>query len=461
MIRRLASTAALAVALLATPTTAQDFAVTNATLATGDGSDPVPDGTVIVRGGQVVYAGPTAGAASLPADVIDGQGLWVTPGLFAAGSTLGLLDVDGVEDSNDLSANRSPFSAAIDVSVAVNPSSEHLKVSRAGGVTRAAITGFPASTIFGGQGAIIDLGADPQAVMRPRAFQIVNLGERGARLAGGSRPSAHALFRNALREAGQYGDDSRIVGGASRIERERTGDDLPLDPRVLDNETERGSDTLLTRFDAAALVPVVRGLQPLWVQVERAADIRSVLALKSEFPDLDLVLVGASEGWLVASEIAAAGVPVVADPLNDLPSNFEQLAATQSNVGRMVDAGVTVAIGNLTDGIEQPRNATQYAGNLVALSKLPGASGLTWGEAFAAITSVPARVSGYGGRLGVLANGTRGDIVLWDGDPLELDSVPVRVFIDGVDQPMVSHQSRLRDRYRVIDDDDRPKAYDW
>ena len=461
MIRRLASTAALAVALLATPTAAQDFAVMNATLATGDGSDPVPDGTVIVRGGQVVYAGPTAGAASLPADVIDGQGLWVTPGLFAAGSTLGLLDVDGVEDSNDLSANRSPFSAAIDVSVAVNPSSEHLKVSRAGGVTRAAITGFPASTIFGGQGAIIDLGADPQAVMRPRAFQIVNLGERGARLAGGSRPSAHALFRNALREAGQYGDDSRIVGGASRIERERTGDDLPLDPRVLDNETERGSDTLLTRFDAAALVPVVRGLQPLWVQVERAADIRSVLALKSEFPDLDLVLVGASEGWLVASEIAAAGVPVVADPLNDLPSSFEQLAATQSNVGRMVDAGVTVAIGNLTDGIEQPRNATQYAGNLVALSKLPGASGLTWGEAFAAITSVPARVSGYGGRLGVLANGARGDIVLWDGDPLELDSVPVRVFIDGVDQPMVSHQSRLRDRYRVIDDDDRPKAYDW
>jgi len=461
MIRRLTALAAIAATLVAAPLAAQDFAVVNATLATGDGGDPIADGTVIVRGGQIVYAGPSAGASALPATVIDGQGLWATPGLFAAGSTLGLLDVDGVEDSNDLSANRSPFSAAIDVSVAVNPSSEHLKVSRAGGVTRAAITGFPANSIFGGQGAIIDLGADPQAVMRPRAFQIVNLGERGARIAGGSRPSAHALLRNALREAGQYGDDSRIVGGATRIERERNGDDLPLDPRILDNATERGSDTLLTRFDAAALVPVVRGQQPLWVQVDRAADIRSVLALKTEFPDIDMVLVGASEGWLVAADIAAAGVPVIADPLNDLPVSFEELAATQSNVGRMVDAGVTVAIGNLTDGIEQPRNATQYAGNLVALTRLPGASGLTWGEAFAAITSIPAAINGYGGRLGVLGNGARGDIVLWNGDPLELDSVPVRVFIDGVDQPMESHQSRLRDRYRVIDDDDLPKAYDW
>ena len=448
-----------AAALIAAPAAAQDLAIANATLATGDGSAPVENATVIVRDGRVVAAGR---GTSVPAGMtaIDGTGMWVTPGLFAAGTTLGLWDVDAVSESNDQTASGSPFGAALDIAPAINPASQHIAVSRAGGVTRASIVAQPSNSIFGGQGAVIDLGADPQAVMRPRAFQMAVLGERGARIAGGSRPSAHAVLRNALREAGQFGDTSRIVGQAMRPDR-TTGDDLPLDPRTLDFETERGSDTLLTRFDAAALVPVVRGTQPLWVRVERAADIRATLALKSEFPDLRLVLVGASEGWMVASDIAAANVPVVADPLDDLPSSFEQLAATQSNVGRMVRAGVTVAIGNLTDGIEQPRNATQYAGNLVALTRVPGATGLTWGEAFATITSVPAAIAGYGGRLGVLAPGAMGDLVIWDGDPLELSSAPMRVFIDGIEQPLDNHQTRLRDRYRDLDESDLPKAYDW
>ncbi len=106
---------------------------------------------------------------------------------------------------------------------------------------------------------------------------------------------------------------------------------------------------LLTRFDAAALVPVLQGRQLLLVHVERASDILQVLALKREFPTLRLVLVGATEGWRVADQIAAAGVPVIANALNDLPASFEQLAATQSNVGRMRAAGVEVAIGMIND----------------------------------------------------------------------------------------------------------------
>jgi hypothetical protein len=317
---------------------------------------------------------------------------------------------------------------------------------------------MPSASIFGGQGAIIDTGADPQAVVRPRAFQFITMGESGSRIAGGSRASAHALLRNALREAGQYGDDSRFVANAVRPDR-RTGDDLPIDPRLLDYETQRGTDTLLTRFDAAALVPVVRGTQPLWVEVERAADIRAVLALTSEFPDLDLVLVGASEGWMVADEIAAANVPVIADGLDDLPYSFEELAATQSNIGRMVAAGVQVAIN--AAAMEAPRNLPQYAGNLVALSRIPGAAGLSWGQALATITSAPAAIAGYGGRYGVLAPRAAADIVIWDGDPLEVSSAPVRVFVDGVEQPQSSHQSRLRERYRDLDESDLPKAYDW
>lgn len=438
---------------------AQDIAITNATVATGDGSDPVTGATVVIRGGRVVAAGP---GVAVPAgvQVIDGTGKWVTPGLFAAMTGLGLSDADGVDESNDRGANRAPFGAAIDVAPALNPLSQHVLVARAGGITRASVFAQPSASIFGGQGAVVDLGADPRMVIRPRAFQLVTLGERGAQIAGGSRPAAHAVLRNALREARQYGSDARISGGGNRTQID-TGDDIPVDTRLIDTGAERGDDALLTRFDAAALVPVVNGTQALYVDVERAADIRSVLALKSEFPRLRLVIVGASEGWMVARELAAAGVPVIVNPMNDLPASFEQLGATQSNAGRMVRAGVKVAFGGLagTTG-DQPRNLPQFAGNMVALTKVPGATGLTWGEAFAAISSVPAEISGQGGRAGVLKAGAAGDVVIWDGDPLEVTSAAERVFIDGVEQPRADHQTGLRDRYRDLDERDLPKAYD-
>ncbi|MCB2088150.1 MAG: amidohydrolase family protein [Sphingomonadaceae bacterium] len=427
--KRLLTFGASALALLASTAAAQDFAITGATVATGDGSAPMENATVVVRGGKVVAVGRDL-AVTMDMPVIDGRGKWVTPGIVASMTDLGLWDVGAVSGSNDKSAGSSPFSAALDVAPAIVPESQHIAVSRAGGVTRASVTSYPSSTIFGGQGALIDLGADPDAVTRPRAFQFVVLGERGGQIAGGSRTAAFVQFRNALTEA-----------------------------RDLASREGRRDDALLNRPDAAALIPVVNGTQKLYVHVERAAHIRSVLALRQEFPKLDLVLVGVSEGWLVADDIAAAGVPVIADALDDLPESFEQLGSTQSNVGRMVQAGVTVALGGFA-GMEQPRNATQYAGNLVALQKVPRATGLSWGQAFASITSVPAKIAGMEG-VGVLRPGAVGDVVIWDGDPLEVSSAPMRVFIDGVEQPLDNHQTRLRDRYRDLDESDLPKAYDW
>lgn len=449
---------ALTLALATAPAAAQSIAVTNATVATGDGGNPVEGATVLVRDGRVVAVGTDVAVPSGTATV-DGSGMWVTPGIFATVTTLGLWDVGAVTESNDTRAGDAPFSAALDVAPIVNPASQHIAIHRAAGITRAATMIPPSASIFGGQGAIIDLGADADAVMRPRAFQVVDLGEGGARRAGGSRASAHALFRNALREATQLGDAARIPGRSSSQREVTTGDDMPIDPRLSGEATDREGDVLLTRFDAAALVPVVRGEQKLYVAVERAADIRSTIALKREFPRLDMVLVGASEGWLVARDIAASQIPVIADGLDDLPQGFDQLGATQSNVGRMVKAGVTVAIN--ASAMENPRNLNQYAGNLVALTRVPGADGLSWGQAFAAISSVPAQISGLGGRAGVLSQGAVGDLVIWDGDPLEVGSVPTRVFIDGVEQPLDNHQSRLRERYRDLDESDLPKAYDW
>ena len=430
MKRALLTGAAPLALLVAAPALAQSVAITHAKLVVGDGSGPVDNGIVLIQAGKVVAAGATV---AVPAGVrtIDAGGKWVTPGLVVAVTDLGLVDVGAVDDSNDSDAEKAPFSAALDLSAAINPDDLPIQVARAGGVTRAAVAPVGTSSIFGGQGAIIDLGSDPDAVTLPRAFQYVELGEVGARRAGGSRAATYAVLFNALHEAKE----------------------LELAPAG-----PRRDDVLLTRRDAAALVPVVTGNQPLYVHVERASDIRMVLKLKREFPLLRLVIVGAAEGWLVAAELAKSGVPVLATPLTDLPNSFEQLGSTQSNVGRMKTAGVKVSLGAFGD---QPRYAPQYAGNLVGLAKVPGASGLTWGQAFAAISSGPAEALGMGDRFGSLKPGRAGDVVIWDGDPLEVSSGVVRVFIDGIEQPLTNHQTRLRDRYNNPGEGDLPKAFEW
>ena len=435
--KQLLSLAVSALAMSATPALAQDVTITNARLVLGDGSEPINGGTVVVRGGNVVYAGPASGAPASGSSV-DAGGAWVTPGLFATLTTLGLADVSAVDESNDITARGTPFSAALDASSSINPTSQHILVHRAAGITRAATSTLPSGSIFAGQGAIIDLDGDAKPVMQARAFQMINLGEGGADRAGGSRVAAHVLLRAALREA------QTLVGKSGTPQTTEIG---------------KGDSVMLTRFDAEALVPVVTGRQKLYVAVERAADIRAVLALKTEYPKLDLVLVGVSEGWLVANEIAAAGIPVIANGLSDLPETFEQLGATQSNAGRLARAGVKVAIN--ASSLQDPRRLQQVAGNLVALTRVPGASGMSWGKAFAAISSIPAEISGMGGKAGVLKPGALGDVVLWDGDPLEVGSVPTRVFIGGVQQDLTNHQTRLRDRYKDLDESARPEAYDW
>jgi len=454
---------ALAALLLgsAAPAAAETFAIVNATVAKGDGSAPIQGGTVVVRDGRIVAAGDMRMKLPAGTQVIDATGKWVTPGIIAGFSRLGLSEVDlSADGSSDVSAD-GPFSAAIDVVPSINPLDQTVAVNRASGVTRAIVAPGTGKSIFAGQGAVIDTGADMDPITAARKFQFVELGEAGAANAGGSRSSAFALFRNALREAAQlrrYAPNVQSARSGAPDERDRPVVRDPNESRVY--TAQRNQDVLLTRYDAAALVPVLQGRQYLFVHVERARDILNVIDLAREFPSIRLVLVGASEGWTVAQRIAAARVPVIASPVNDLPASFEQLAATQSNVGRMRAAGVNVAVGTIDDN--DTRNLfweRQYAANLVALGKIPGATGVSWGEALAMITSKPAEMVGMGGEIGSLAPGRRADVVIWTGDPLEASSAPEAVFIDGVRQPLENHQTRLLQRYRYLPRRDLPEAY--
>jgi imidazolonepropionase-like amidohydrolase len=363
---------------------------------------------------------------------IDATGKWVTPGVFAGFTRLGLSEVDAVNGTNDKSGGKSGFSAAIDVAPAIDPFRSPFAVNRAAGVTRAVVAPEAANNIFAGQGAIADLGADGNPVTKARAFQFAEFGEDGAASAGGSRAGTHLHFRAMLREAQDY------AAGRGTFD-----------------------DDLLKAEDAKALLSVLRGETRLLIHVEGANDMLRLMELKREFPAIKVVFVGVSEGWRVARELAQAGIPVIASALNDLPATFEMLGATQSNIGRMKDAGVQVAIGMINDrDSHQLRYTTQYAGNIVSLQYVPGATGLTWDEAFAAISSVPAEIMGVGDRLGSLKAGRAADVVVWDGDPLELSSAAIKVIIDGVEQPLTNRQNRLRDRYARPTEGDLPKAYD-
>ena len=417
-------------ALLSAPAIGQTIAITGGKLVIGDGSPPIEGGTVVLINGRVVASGRNV---TVPAGAqrIDATGKWVTPGIVAGFSRIGLAGVDAVDEANDTSAKTTPYSAALDIALAINPDVEAIAVNRAAGVTRAVVSPEAGAAIFAGQGVVIDTGADPEPITKAKAFQFVEFGEGGSQRAGGSRPALVAAFRDALSETHDY------QAGHLR------------------------ADSRLKRTDAAALVPVLTGAQKLIVHAESAADILAVLSLKRDYPALNLVLVGVTEGWRVASQIAASGVPVIASAVNDLPAAFEQIAATQSNVGRMKAAGITVAIGMIDDDdTRQAMHAAQYAGNLVALMRVPGATGLTWDDAFAAITSKPAQVIGLGAEIGSLQTGRRGDVVIWDGDPLEVTSGVEAVWIDGIRQPLETRQTRLRARYANPKEGNLPKAYD-
>src|SRR5690606_8562506 len=152
----------------------------------------------------------------------------------------------------------------------------------------------------------------------------------------------------------------------------------------------------------------------------------------------------------------AAKVPVFVDPLANLPGDFDQLGATMENAARLRAAGVEVGFSQAGDASHNARKVRQLAGNAVA-------NGLSWEDALAGLTRVPAEVFGVASSLGTIAPGMRADLVLWDGDPLDVASLARQVWFDGRAIPMRSRQTELRDRYlRQLPDAERgdlPRAY--
>lgn len=410
--RLLGALFASALGAIAGAASAETLLIRDGRVVTNGAAGVIADGDVLIVDDRIAAVGANLSAPA-GARVVEARGAWVTPGGFAAMSEIGLSEISGSGAPNDASVEGELVAAAADAAQAFDPGVTAVAVTRMEGVTRAAIAPSGTASLFGGRGALVSLDGDPDSVFAPRAFMVVELGETGASRTGGSRAAVWPAFEAALRDAREYPGRYRSGQGGA----------------------------VLNELDAAALQPFARGQGLILVHVESAADIRRVIAFGRANPGLRLAIHGGAEAWQVASELARAGIAVIVDPLSNLPDRFERLSARADNAALLHAAGVKIAIAPAPGTVDahQARLVLQLAGNAVA-------NGLPWDAAFAAISRAPAEIFGAA-RLGRLERNYLADVVIWDGDPLEVQSAPTAVFIAGDEQPLVSRQTRLRDRY--------------
>jgi imidazolonepropionase-like amidohydrolase len=442
-LRSLLSTAgALAALALAAQAHAQSVAIVNAHILTAGPKGEIASGTVVVTNGKIAAVGADVRAPA-GAQVVDAKGATVTPGFLAVNSALGAVDVGSL--GNNLSVRDPALGAAFDVSYALNPDSVLIPVARLGGLTTAVVTprpvvvrggdddedatdaatytaggpekGDPTHGLFAGQAAVVHLSAQPEAPLKARVAMVSPFGEAGAKIGGGARGAEFVLLKEALDDVRAYMKNRAAYERASYRE------------------------LALSRADLEALIPVVEGKEPLLVDVAKASDIRAVLQL-ARAEKLRIILSGAEEGWRVAPEIAAAGAPVILNPISDRPVDFESIFSTLENAARLQKAGVVIAIEG-QGGANRSNEARYNAGNAVA-------HGLPHEAALAAVTINPARMFGVADRVGSLEPGKDADLVVWSGDPFEPLSRPQLILIDGRPQPLSSRQLELRDRYKDL-----------
>jgi imidazolonepropionase-like amidohydrolase len=403
---------------------AQTVAITNAKIYTISGA-AIERGTLVIRDGKIVAVGANVSAPT-GARVIDAAGKIVTPGLLDSSTGLGTVEIDlSADGTNDLTTTDDRITAAFNVADNLNPFSTLIPVTRVEGITRAVVAPRPGRSLIAGQGILVDLGTQGTTITIARnpVAMFAVFGERAAQISGGGARSA-ALLR--LKEALQDARDYAANRGAF--------------------ESAQRRDYAISRLDLEALVPVVRGQVPLVIDANRASDILTVLKLAREY-NLKLMLSGAAEGWMVAREIAAATIPVILDPMRNLPG-FESLGITLENAARLNAAGVNIVFASFD--AHNSRNIKQAAGNAVSY-------GMPYDAALRAITINPARLWGIADQYGTLEAGKDADVVVWSGDPLELTTTAEHVFIRGREVSKETRQEALFRRYRTVDG--TPPAY--
>ena len=382
-------------------------AVVGARVLTAAGAE-YDNGVVLIEGGKITAVGPAASVAvPAGAKVVDAAGRVVTPGLVDSHSHLGLGPSGGVTEDNETSNPVTPELRIID---SIHPEGEgpdegQFRRALAEGVT--AVVARPGSgNVVGGQSAVLKLRGgtvDDMVILFPADMKMA-LGRKGAYAAKGVMPTtkmgAAYLIRKALVEAAEYGE------ALERHEKQKA-----KDPKAAPPARDLGKE---------ALLKVVRREIPVHIHVDSSDDIMTAVRLAEEFKFLRLSLGHAVESYKVAGELARRGVAVVVGPQMTAYDDGERLV---NLAGYLADKGVHVDIMTDADVVQESFLRYQAA---IAVKY-----GMDPRRALEAITLNPARTMGLEARIGSLEPGKDADLVVFDGDPFDVATRVLTVFIDG------------------------------
>ena len=413
------------------------YAITHAKIFTLAGS-PMEDGTLVIRDGKIAAVGSSVEVPA-GAQVIDAKGLQVYPGLFDAITQMGLSEISAVNSTVD-STETGSYNPDVVAATAVSPSSEHIPVTRASGITE--VLAVPASGGFDSGGGRGTLGGQASAIhlagwtidemlIKKSAAMVLNFPEIQTQTFD---------FSTFSRKEKPYTE--------AKQEYDRQINELTdwLDrARHYAQAMEKGSVSKYDRdLKLEALAPVVRGELPVLVFADRARDIRSAV----EFCDkqkLKMILAGGEEAFKVKDLLRSKDVPVILRPMLSLPDEEDEPYDRElSQPAELAAAGVKFAIASFDNSFA--RRLGQNAANAVAY-------GLPYDQALRAVTINPAQILGLGNQIGTLEQGKIANLIVTNGDPLELTTDVKYLFIKGQLTSLENKHHRLYEKYS-----NRPKA---
>jgi imidazolonepropionase-like amidohydrolase len=398
----------------------------------------IENGVLLMEGGKILAVGPAA-SVKVPkgATVVDAKGMTVYPGLIASETTLGLSEVESDEVNNDLVETSEEILPQMHVYDAFHAETERIPIARFNGITNAIVAPEGMDTMPGQDSFIQLAGHDRGQMILTRDIALaMNFGNAPKRR--GKYPSTRmgeiSQLRQALIDAQEYvAARSAAANKKDASGKDGSGKDTGAKPAKFDLRNE-------------ALVPYLKGEKPVIIGVSEAHDVEVIMELAKEF-HLKVVLAGLTHAQGILDEIASYHVPVLVGPIYDFPEPGERYDAVYSLPAELAKRGVKIAIlsgdAGGPGGGQALRNLPYAAGYAVAY-------GLPYDEAMKSITLNPAEIFGVADELGSLDAGKTANVVLANGDPLDVRTSVKQVYIDGVAVPMVTRQTRLRDEYEPL-----------
>lgn len=406
------------------------YAIRNARIITVSGPE-IENGTIVVRNGKIEAVG---ASVTVPAGAqeIDGQGLRVYPGMIDAATAMGLVEVGqgapGTVDTAEV-GDMNPNAQAI---IAVNPHSAHIGVTRVDGVT--SVLTMPQGGIISGQAALINLnGTSPREMaVIPSAALVIDF-PRVSR--GGGRefavdPQANQNLTEAINAT------TRQIESLRKFLRDAEAYGRARDAYARDPKLPRPDEDVVL----ASLIPFVRGERPVIFRASRETDIRAAIRFAEEMKLKPIILDG-EDAPKVASLLKEKNVPVILTGILDLPRREDDYYDTHYELAaKLQAAGVRFCISSGDSGAHV-RNLPLYAG-------MAAAFGLPKAEALKAVTLYPAQIMNVADRMGSIEVGKMANLVVTDGDILEVRTHVRYLFINGVQVPLTSRHTELYKQFK-------------